>query len=174
MKKPEKSLSKQLRSGSVKAYDTLVDLYYQKLCAYSYSLCHDYSKTEDIVQNVLLRLWINRNKINPELSLINFLYKSVYNEFIDQYRKEKLLTYLEKKHFERLQLIMENEPDELDSQTRQLKSAIDRLPPKCKKVFLLNKREGLTHIEIAEYLNISKRTVDWHMTNAFKILRKKL
>ena len=51
---------------------------------------------------------------------------------------------------------------------------IEKLPEKCKRVFILNKKEGLTHNEIAEYLQVSKKTVEGHVTRAFKILNKKL
>ena len=51
---------------------------------------------------------------------------------------------------------------------------IEKLPEKCKKVFILNKKEGLTHDEIAEYLQISKKTVEGHITRAFKVLNQKL
>ena len=51
---------------------------------------------------------------------------------------------------------------------------IDKLPEKCKRVFILNKKEGLTHNEIAEYLQISTKTVESHITRAFKILNQKL
>ena len=51
---------------------------------------------------------------------------------------------------------------------------IENLPKKCKKVFILNKKEGLTHTEISEHLGISLKTIEGHMTRAFKILEEKL
>jgi RNA polymerase sigma-70 factor (ECF subfamily) len=51
---------------------------------------------------------------------------------------------------------------------------IHNLPPKCKKVFILSKKEGLTNGEIAEYLNISIKTVEALITKAFKLLKEKL
>ena len=57
---------------------------------------------------------------------------------------------------------------------RCLNAEIEKLPKKCKHIFLLNKKEGLTHIEISEYLNISIKTVEGHITKAFKILEEKL
>ncbi|WP_240751439.1 RNA polymerase sigma factor [Flagellimonas onchidii] len=167
-------LAQQLKSGKVEAYDFLMDSFYQKLCAYAYTLVQDHSKTEDIVQNVFVRLWINRKGINPNLSIKNFLYKSVYNEFVDQYRKERDVTYLEKEYFERLEKVVLDESEDITPLIGMVNSEIENLPPKCKQVFLLNKKEGLTHIEISKYLNISIKTVDWHITQAFKILREKL
>jgi len=50
--------------------------------------------------------------------------------------------------------------------------ALSNLPPKCKRIFLLSKQEGLTNIEIAEYLNVSIKSVEAHITKAFSNLRK--
>ena len=48
------------------------------------------------------------------------------------------------------------------------------LPPKCQQIFVLSKKEGLTNIEISEYLNVSKKTVEAQITKAFGILRERL
>jgi len=54
------------------------------------------------------------------------------------------------------------------------KKVIEQLPPKCKETLLLSKKEGLTNIEIAEYLDVSIKTVEGQISKAFKILREKL
>jgi RNA polymerase sigma-70 factor (ECF subfamily) len=51
---------------------------------------------------------------------------------------------------------------------------IQNLPPKCKEVFILSKKEGLTNIEIAEHLDVSIKTVEAQITKAFSILRSSL
>lgn len=167
-------LARQLIAGNSKAYDFLMDSYYKNLCAFAYTLTKDHANAEDIVQNVFVEVWINRKKINPDLSIKNYMYKSVYNEFIDQYRKNKPVIYLEKKYIEAIDWVQENEKMDLDELIKIVNKEIEKLPSKCKKIFLLNKKEGLTHIEISEHLNISIKTVEGHMTRAFKILGEKL
>jgi RNA polymerase sigma-70 factor (family 1) len=167
-------LAEQLRSGDPKAYDFLMDSMYNKLCAYAYTLIRDHGNAEDIVQNVFVEVWTNRKNIDPNLSLTNYLYRSVYNGFIDQYRKNKPVIYLEKKYLEAMDLVVQNEQENLDELIKLVHLEIDRLPSKCKQIFLLNKKEGLTHIEISEYLDISLKTVEGHITRAFKILGEKL
>ncbi len=81
---------------------------------------------------------------------------------------------MEKKYLEAIDQVIENEKDDLDELLRLTDSEIDRLPSKCKRIFLLNKKEGLTHTEICEYLDISIKTVEGHMTRAFNILGEKL
>ena len=151
-----------------------MESFYQNLCSYAFTLCHDRDKSEDIVQNVFVKVWSRKKNINPALTTKNYLYKSVYNEFINQYRKDKPVLFLEKKYIEAIDLAIEDTQENLDELIKLVNLEIDDLPPKCKQIFLLNKKEGLTHIEISEYLGISIKTIEGHMTRAFKILREKL
>ncbi|THV58183.1 RNA polymerase sigma-70 factor [Flagellimonas alvinocaridis] len=167
-------LTKRLVKGDEKAYEYLMDTYYQRLCSYAYTLTNDHGKAEDIVQNVFVRVWTKRKKLNPSFLIKNFLYKAVYNEFIDEYRKNKSVLYLEKKYLEAIDIAVENEQDNLEEIIMLVNLEINNLPPKCRRIFLLNKKEGLTHTEIAEHLGISIKTIEAHMTRAFKILEKKL
>ncbi len=167
-------LAQQLKSGNSKAYDFVMDSYYRNLCAYAFTLTNDHAKAEDVVQNVLVEVWVNRKNINPDYSIKSYLYKSVYNGFIDQYRKNKPVVYLEKRYLEAINLVAESEQENLEELILLVDKEIDKLPRKCKNIFLLNKKEGLTHVEIAEYLNISIKTVEGHITRAFKILEEKL
>jgi|TARA_R110000744_G_scaffold41679_7_gene94621 RNA polymerase sigma-70 factor (ECF subfamily) len=167
-------LAQRLILGDCKAYDFLMNSYYQRLCVYAQSLCNDHNTAEDIVQNVFVKIWVKRKKINPDLSIKSYLYKSVYNEFINQYRKNKPVIFLEKKYFEAIDLVVDIEPEELESLIILMNIEIENLPSKCKEIFLMNKKEGLTHTEISEYLDISLKTVEGHITRAFKILNEKL
>jgi RNA polymerase sigma-70 factor (ECF subfamily) len=168
------TLAKQLSLGNTKAYDFLMDTYYKNLCRYAFTLTHDKGKAEDIVQNVFVKIWVNRKNINSHFIIKNYVYKSVYNQFIDQFRKNKPVIYLEKKYLEALDLVVENDYENLDELTQLVNEEILNLPPKCREIFILNKKDGLTHVEISEYLNISIKTVEGHMTRAFKVLADKL
>ena len=161
-----------LKTGDPKAYTFLVNTYHHKLCIYAYSFTHDYNLSEDIVQNVFMRVWNKRENLKEDFIIISFLYKSVYNEFIDQYRSQKSVYPLEKKYIDALNDIVENEDEHsLDRIIKLVKREIQNLPPKCKEIFLLSKEEGLTNIEIAEYKNVSIKSVEAHITKAYSILR---
>ncbi|OYX83783.1 MAG: RNA polymerase sigma-70 factor [Flavobacteriales bacterium 32-34-25] len=164
-----------LKAGDPKAYTFLVNTYHHKLCVYAYSFTHDHNLSEDIVQNVFMRIWNKRNNLKEDFALNSFLYKSVYNEFIDQYRSQKTVYPLEKKYIDALNTIIENEEEHsLERIIKLVKREIQNLPPKCKEIFLLSKEEGLTNIEIAEYKNVSIKSVEAHITKAYSILRSAL
>jgi RNA polymerase sigma-70 factor (ECF subfamily) len=171
----DSDLIKALKEGDSKAYTFLVNKYHHKLCVYVFSLTKDNDLAEDIVQNVFMAIWNKKHKLKEEFVIKSYLYKSVYNEFIDQYRKVKSVLPLEKKHFDALSSIVEDEDENsLEKLIKLVKKEIENLPPKCKQTFLLSKQDGLTNIEIAEFLNVSIKSVEAHMTKAFSILRKTL
>ena len=148
--------------------------YYKNLCGYANLFTKDPSKSEDIVQNIFVKLWVYRNKIDSNIPIKRYLHKSVYNEFIDQYRKNKSVISLEEKHLRAINTIIDDNSFDIEQLMTRVNNEIENLPGKCKRVFILNKKEGLTHDEIAEYLKISKKTVEGHITRAFKILNQKL
>jgi len=119
-----------------------------------------------------MSIWNNRFKLKEDFVVKSYLYKSVYNEFIDQYRKNKEVLKLDKKYIDALAEVVEEEDEiSLNKLVTIVKREIENLPPKCKQIFLLSKEEGLTNVEIAEYLNVSIKSVEAHITKAFAILR---
>ena len=81
---------------------------------------------------------------------------------------------------QKIQIVMEALDEAIDENNSELinkkialiNNCISNLPPKCKETFILSKKEGLTNEEIAEYLNLSIKTVEGHLTKAYQILRK--
>jgi RNA polymerase sigma-70 factor (ECF subfamily) len=168
-------LIESLKIGDPKAYTYLVDKYHHKLCVYALGLTNNHDAAEDIVQNVFIRVWKKRDNLKTDFSIQGFLYKSVYNEFIDDYRKQKFVLPLEKKYIDELTtLIEEEDQNSIEKLINVVKLEIQNLPPKCKEIFLLSKKEGLTNIEISEYKNISIKSVEAHISKAFSILREKV
>ena len=165
-------LIKGLKIGDSKAYSFMVDHYHNKLCVYAYQLTNDRDHAKDIVQNVFVNIWTIRQKLKDEFPVKSYLYRSVYNEFLNQERSRRNTVSLDKKNIEALSSIVEEEDERsLERLMYLVKKEIENLPPKCKEVFLMSKNEGLTNIEIAEYLNVSVKSVEAHITKAFILLR---
>ena len=152
-----------------------MDLYYQPLCAYVNSLSKDYELSQDIVQNIFIKLWEDREKVHNIKSLKNYLYASAYNGLTNEWRKNKRMLAIEEKHLLLLNEVTLKEDEEvLQRQIKLIKLEIQRLPPKCKEIFLLSKQGGLTNIEIADFMKISIRTVEAQMSKAYRLLRERL
>ena len=168
-------LLSEFKKGNPQALTHIMDHYHKPLCFYAYSLSNDYDGAKDIVQNIIINLWEHRKALPDIKSFKSYLYKSVYNEFLNQLRTSSRMMVFEKEYFEALKEFVDNQDE---SKTRQqialLDVEIEKLSPKCKETFLLCKREGLTYVEIADHLNISIKTVENHMVKAFSVLRKKM
>ncbi|MFH6998870.1 RNA polymerase sigma factor [Flavobacterium sp. FlaQc-57] len=168
-------LIESLKNGDEKAYTYLIDTYHHKLCVYANSLVKNVYSAEDIVQNVFIKVWEQRTRLKTNHAIKSFLYKLVYNEFIDLYRKNQSLFSLEKSYYDALNsIVLEDDSESFQRVINVVNKEIQNLPPKCKEVFILSKKEGLTNIEIAEHLDVSIKAVEAQITKAFSILRSSL
>jgi RNA polymerase sigma-70 factor (ECF subfamily) len=168
-------LIESLKKGKEEAYMYLFDKYHRKLYAYAISLIDNHAQAQDIVQNVLIKTWQSRKTLNSKYSIQSFLYKSIYNEFVNTYKKDKATMILQMKYYEFLyEEVEKTDEKNLEKLVNLINKEIDKLPPKCKQIFSLSKKEGLTNVEISEYLNISIKTVEVQITIAYNKLRDKL
>ena len=162
-----------LKKGEEQAYVYLVKNYYKALFNYTISLTNDRAMAQDIVQDVFVFIWKDRKKLNKDYALKSYLYKITYNKFVNQYHKNRAISSLERAYIEALnETVDDNNAEFLNRKIAIVTEAITHLPKKCKKTFLLSKKEGLSNIEIAEYLNVSVKTVEGHLTKAYNLLRK--
>lgn len=146
--------------------------YWEQLYLAAFSILRDPDPCKDIVQDVLLQLWIRRNEVKID-SLKSYLFTAV---------RYKVLTYI-KSASNRKVFIEDGELERLadfdtmsDSLHQQdveklLEKGIELLPKRCKEVFLLSRKEFLSNKEIAVRMGISVKTVEAQMSIALKHLR---
>ncbi len=173
--KNQKDLIEDIKQGKESAFVYALETYNKQLFAYALTLTNDEVMAQDILQNVFLKTWERRKKIVIKKSIQNYLFKFVYHEFINQYKKNKAHLLLEQKYYDALDKVV-NQEDEtfLQKAIDRIKVETQNLPPKCKEVFLLSRKEGLTNMEIANYLNISNKSVEAHITKAFSLIRNRI
>lgn len=162
-----------LKKGDERAYKNLYEIYHTDLVVYCYNLTKDQNRAEDIVQQTLVKIWIKRDTLNIQSSLKNYLYRSVYNTFLKEYRKLKKeeVALSELKNSVLLDIV-ERDETVLKERMKLLESAIDQLPKKNKEVFLLSKKSGYKHKEIAAQLDISEKAVEKHISRATQAIKK--
>ncbi|MCB0643473.1 MAG: RNA polymerase sigma-70 factor [Phaeodactylibacter sp.] len=136
-------------------------------------LVRDTALSNDLAQNVFVRFWEKRQKLEVTSSLSAYLRRMAINEAIAHLRKVKRLEPVEEvpetgnAHTGEDTLI----GMELQDNIHQ---AIDTLPPKCKLIFKLSRFEELSYREIAEQLELSVKTVENQMGKALRLLREQL
>ncbi|WMI64139.1 RNA polymerase sigma-70 factor [Aestuariibaculum sp. YM273] len=171
----QKALINDIKKGKESAFVFALETYNKRLYAYALTLTNDSAMAQDVVQNVFLKTWEQRSKINIKSSLLNYLFKSVYNEFINEYKKNKALLSLEQKYYNALDKIVSDDDNNFsENAINFIKQEIQNLPPKCREVFILSRKEGLTNIEIANYLNISIKSVEAHIHKAMNVLKERI
>ncbi len=160
-----------------KLLTTLYNDYYKALVAYSVQMTSEQSVSEDIVQNVFLRVWEREVNLQNPLQVKTYLYNSVRNESINHLRHQNVKqNYIQKvtAEFEEFHLTPEGNEDFFTEEIyRHLFQRIDALPQRQREVFLLC-MEGKTYLEIGEALNISRETVKQRKRKAMEILRSEL
>ncbi len=173
----ENELLDRLRKGDNAAYKYVFSTYYEYLCNYIFKLSNDYSLSEDIVQETILTFWEKRERIVIRSSLKSYLFRSCHNHFLQHIRKRKVaFDFLDKIKWEELfNSYMENSPKEQEDyqlKIDRLHALINKLPPRCKEIFLKNKFEKKKYTEIADDMNISIKTVEAQMSKALHFLRQ--
>ena len=132
--------------------------------------------SEEVVQEVLFKVWVNRNTIEINTSIKSYLFKAVRNSCLNVI-KHVTLSENYKTHNKRVIEMEERWPEdtmivsELEEKIRQ---AIDSLPTERRKIFIMSRYDGLKYQEIATQLNLSVKTVENQMGSALKFLRNEL
>ena len=141
--------------------------YYRPLCLYAMHYLDDTQTVEDVVQDAFVRLM--QSDEQPR-NVRAWLYTAVRNRAVDTLRRRNpLLTDVAPQDLEGL--ISDEEAQERSQREAELWTLIDALPPRCREVLLMAKRDGMTYAEIAEALGISVKTVEKHMSKALRLLR---
>lgn len=168
-------MTEDFKNDSNRAFKEIYLTYYQDLCLFANSYTKDKQASEDLVQNILLKFWESKDSFNVQQDIKSYLYKCVYNSFLDSVRKEKTRhRNLEELRYTLLLEINEEDYEILEERLKILKIEIEKLPERCREIFILNKYESLKYQQIAEKLNISINTVENQIGKAYKILRTKL
>lgn len=161
-----------LKKGETNAFKIIFDTYYKRLYTYSLNYVEDRYAAEEIVENVLLKLWQKRHKLDKIKDLKSYLYAMTRNAALDYLKKEKKFVRLDVKKHDSITLkdsfIIEEETYAI------LFQALETLPTKCRKVFELSCLDGIKYKDIAEDLQISINTVKSQRARAIELLKSYL
>jgi len=156
-------------------FEKLFNTYYSNLCAYANNFLKDVDASEEVVQEVLFKLWTNRESIEITSSVQSYLFRAVRNVSLNVLKHINIREdYKQQNEYER-QNELSSEDEMIVSELEQrIRHTIDLLPMERKKIFIMSRYEGLKYKEIADKLNISVSTVENQMVKALKFLRDEL
>lgn len=172
----------KVRQGDLPSFRRLFEVLYPRLVALASRFVDEYT-AEDLVQNVFVFYWERKDTVEVN-DIKSFLYKCTQNSCLDYLKHQMVVEEYERKVRigEARLLWLEEHSDENDviksviNQDLQdvINDSIDKLSPKCAKIFRLCYFEDMTHKAIAEAMGLSSRTVEWHIRQAIMFLRKDL
>lgn len=168
-------LFKALVNGDISAFDKLFNLYYPILCRFALTITREESDAEESVQDVFVRLWEKRKQSTTVRNVKSYLFKATYNQCLLQLKNKRTRVLHENEYAINMPADLPvEEAENWEAFRPVIQSAVNQLPDKCRQIFLMRRYEGLTNNEIAEYLNISVKTVENQLTIAINKLRIQL
>lgn len=161
---------------NISDFEDLFKEYFNPLVNFVNRYLHNFENSREVVQMTFVKLWENRSNFEIKNSTKSYVYQTAKNAMIDFVRKNK-------NHLNAFEIEGALANELADSSSNHLdpyivRSAIEKclrdLKPKNREIFELNKFEGLTYEEIADYLQISKRSVEDNIAKTLKFLKDEL
>ena len=157
-------------------FEKIYNRMFNTLCNKAYRMINDADAAKDIVQNVFLRFWNMRDKLVINTTPDAYVYKAVINETLNYLDKKKRMVIVSGQN-DALKIESGKTPEEelrFNELQQKINNLLSKLPPRCRKVFILSRFEDMTYKEIAAFLQISENTVDNHIKKALSYFRKAL
>ncbi|OIV43652.1 RNA polymerase sigma factor [Flavobacterium johnsoniae] len=163
----------RLRNGDESALTELYNKFWQSLFMSAYNVLKDKELCEDIIQDIFMNIWNNREKLEIHISLKGYMYACARYQVFNQFKKNKDKIHVE--FFDDLDKRFQHSTPETqlmhEELVQQINTIVESLPLKCQLVYKLSREEQLSHKEIAERLDISTKTVENHITKALQVIR---
>jgi RNA polymerase sigma-70 factor, ECF subfamily len=170
------SLVQRLKENDKPAFELIFNKFSKKLYYFTLSYVHSKTETEEIIQNVFVALWENRDMLSEAFPIQNYLYRVTINHIYNYYKHQlvrrryvnnMILEGTDEDH-EALQGILTNDLGEI------VNKIVGELPLRQRVIFRLSRTDGLCHAEIAQRLGLSVRSVENQIYRALKYIREKL
>ncbi|MBD3376225.1 RNA polymerase sigma-70 factor [candidate division KSB1 bacterium] len=162
-----------VKQGDIKAFERLFKRFFKDLVRFAYRYLNDIQLSEDTVQDVFYHIWKHRQSLDPSQNIKTYLYTAVKNRALNQIERKKVA---HRYTHSQIHLMNNQTTPEDKLKNKELEEnihkAIQKLPPKGRLIFCMNRFDRLTFTEIAEILEISVKTVETHMSRSLKFLRK--
>jgi len=169
----DQDLLKAIKKEDRAAFEIIYNKYWSRLYLSAYNILRDKQRSEDIIQEIFVHLWLKRSTSNIE-NLNGYLYSAVRYQVFKAIRDGKVRTGLSE------QLKMINSHCAIESIliekdiNKRLDESIALLPRKCKEIFILSRKEHLTASQISSRLNLSQKTIENQLTIALRRIRENM
>lgn len=175
MEKDDALLYHQLSHGEIGAFDALYRKYSGAVISFAMGITKNSTEAEDITHDVFLKIWEKRGSLSNIDNFKFYLFKTTKNTILNRIKRD----YVRKKYLQSndyLSSLREEVTPHLSIEVEELNlllaATIDNMPKERKEVFLMSRQDNMSYKEIAEKLNVSPKTVQYHISKALAELRK--
>lgn len=170
----DKICIKNLKNGDVLSFDEIFNKYNKKVYSFAFSYLRNREEAQDVVQEVFMNLWRHREQINEYYVFSKYLYKITFNSTCKRFRKlasdrKQMEEVMRTSTLEDNSTNLEIEYNNLVENTTEF---INKMPARQKKILLLKVNDHLSTDQIAQQLNISKKTVENYLSGIKTSLKK--
>jgi RNA polymerase sigma-70 factor (ECF subfamily) len=170
----ERELLLSMAKGDEKAFRQLFNHYWQHIFSVAFAFTKSIVLSEEIVQDVFLKVWLKRELLIPVKNFKGYLFTVARNHIYNELRK-KSCEQAFAKHLEEYFMEISSLPEQqllLKEAQSLVDKAVAHLPVQQRTVYELSRKDGLDHSQIADKLGISKLTVKSHMNKALHVIRQ--
>ncbi|MDR2037359.1 MAG: RNA polymerase sigma-70 factor [Bacteroidales bacterium] len=167
------------RASDLKSFEDIYLTYFSGLYNYAFTIIKDTNEAKDVVSDVFMKLWEERNTRIIDLSLKAYLFKSVYNRCLNVLKHKKVNDKYEN-YLNHLKFLIEDERDYplsglIENELAEIiQQSINKLPQQCRSIFIMSRYDNMSHEEIAKKMKISINTVHTQIRRALGKLRIEL
>lgn len=173
-KQNDQELVKLLQRGNAEAFDSLFEVYSSKLFGFAFKYFKNESDAEELVQDVFVKVWENRQALKSEHSFKSYLFTIALNQIRKYFNKKAAsLRYLESLQSDTFSSEQAN-TDNFEAALQRLNLIIDQMPARRREIFIKSKLEGKSSKEVATELNITPGAVDNQVSEALKFIRTQM
>jgi RNA polymerase sigma-70 factor (ECF subfamily) len=170
------ALTRRIREGDADAFEIVFRAHYAELCSFVRVHVQSAAIAEELVQDVLLRVWHGRAQLDPQQSLRQYLYRAARNHALNYLKRSRV----EDRSLHDVtalpipSLTITDEAVRTHELSEAIEHAVAALPERCRLIFTMSRGNGMSYAEIADVLGISIKTVETQMGRALKALRASL
>lgn len=156
----------------IQTFRNYYDTYYEQLCCFLNFYTQDVAVIEDVIQEVFLKLWENKDCL--EITYIKtYLFRAAKNRVLNHLRDEENRHQLLENWFNQQQEEKKyKDCFDVEALAKLVNQAVEQLPDRCREIFYLSRKEELSYKQIAERLGISVKTVETQISIALKRIRE--
>lgn len=171
-----KNWLRQIAEGDEAAFRTLFEMYWDHIYSVALLLTKSESHSEDLVQEIFLKIWIKREELVAVEKLEGYLFIVARNYIYNVLKKIQKEQHFKKHILDWFDVSSQSPEQDLlyKESTQLLQKAVDQLTPHQQVIYKMTREQGLSHDQVAKQLNLSPNTVKNHMVHSLKSIREYL